>query len=244
MKKIRKLMSSTLCFAFLLSILNVSFVCAETPDEKAILSQKVQGAIANNSTYIETSYQSLLDEAIDNEAPITNQQILEAAGSDDTLQVSTYKIQDEVIAIDTKSNSKLHALSYASVISPFRAGGHKYEEGSDGAYAVKAYSTLYYTTKDHSGVTMYCLTQVTGGYTKIVGVSVASQTVAYGMSGIGEGAPVNLSGTKYPSGTTFSYYTGFNSYVTTAASSYIGCGYTLNIRRGTGTYTFTLNNDL
>ncbi|MDY4819141.1 MAG: hypothetical protein SO206_02615 [Bacilli bacterium] len=244
MKKVKKIFSSTLCFALLFSLLSVTSVSAETENKKIDFSQKDKLAISKNSAFIENSYEALLKDAIANGAPRSNQETLNAIDSNETMQVNTYIIQDEIISTDIDSDSELHAVTYASEIIPLRAGGHKYEEGSDGAYAVTAYSTLYYSTQDHSGNTLYCLTQVTGGYTKIVGVSVTSQTVVYGMSGIGVGAPVNLSGTKHPTGTTFSYNTGFNSYVTTASSSHIGCTYTLTIRRGTGTYNYSLYNNL
>lgn len=64
------------------------------------------------------------------------------------------------------------------------------------------------------------------------------------MSGIGINHAVNLSGTKYPSETSYSYNTGFSEYVTTASNSYIGCTHTLVVKRGTGSYTFNFYNNL
>lgn len=228
-------------------MLALSMVCIPVSADEAerpVVSQDESFAIESNDNFIEASFEELLEKAIDNKAQESNVGVIDNASEAEELRVYTYIIQDEVLSVERGTGSKLHAITYASEIVPMSSSGHKYEEAWDGAYAVRAYSTLYYSTQAYNGNTMYCLTKVTGGYSRITGVSVSSQTVAYGMSGVGVSGAVNLSGRKYPTGTTFAYNTGFNKFVTTASSSYIGCTYTLVIKRGTGSYNFSLYNNL
>lgn len=242
MKNRKKIISMVISMALLLSMMSIPVSAAGT--EQSTPVQVDTFAIENNDEFIEASFEELLDDAIDNKVQECNVGVIDNSNAEDDLEVHTYVIQDEVLSTDNDTNSELRAITYASEITPMSSGGHKYEEGSDGSYSVKAYSTLYYSSQDYQGNTLYCLTKVTGGYSKITGVSVSSQSVTYGMSGIAVSGVVNVSGTKYPTGTAFSYDTGFNKYVTTASSSYIGCTYTLVIKRGTGSYTFALYNNL
>lgn len=242
MKNSKKIISALLSLALLLSMTSIPVSAVDTEQSTAL--QVDSYAIKSNDDFMEASFEELLEEAIDNRTPECNVGVVDNANAEEDLEVHTYVIQDEVLSTDNASDSELRAITYASEIAPMSSGGHKYEQGSDGAYAVKAYSTIYYSSQDHDGNTLSCLTKVTGGYSKITGVSVSSQSVTYGMSGIAVGGVVNVQGTKKPTGTAFAYNTGFNKYVTTASSSYIGCTYSLIIKRGTGSYTYALYNNL
>lgn len=106
---------------------------------------------------------------------------------------------------------------------------------------VKFYSTVYYNY-DSSLKYPYLLTSVSGGYTRLdMSVVVSSQSVRLGCSDV----HVTQAKTVYPSGSSWSYDSGFKTYIAkTGSIGGLGANYTATLKRGSSTWTFELPNNV
>lgn len=142
-------------------------------------------------------------------------------------------VQTEVI--DTSNATE-------SNISPL-AAGNKYEEAWDSTLSVRAWSTNYYDKKTVSGKTMYLLKTVSGGRSiSQPDAQITSQTLVYGCTDM-----LNVqTATKYPTGSSWSYSTGFTKYVSPDNGPHaMGNNITFKIRRSTSTtWTFRHQNNV
>ena len=137
-----------------------------------------------------------------------------------------------------------------------RARGSNMIYDSDSAGCLSAYLTVQYSKTTLYGKEYVSLTGVSGGYTAdgsgarlSSGVSVASQSVVYGASGIGINGRMAVQRNTYNPGRTIRSFSIVppSNWVAVAAESevtMIGANYTITLRRGTGSWTCYLENNL
>lgn len=113
----------------------------------------------------------------------------------------------------------------------------------DSSYAVKAYSTIYYSSKIGSnGMTYYKLTRAKGGWTNgDSSISLSGRKVVMGCSGNEAEQRV----THYPSGMTWDYYAPSSwVYVSGVLKPPVGATSYVTLKRGGSTWTLTYTNNM
>lgn len=137
-----------------------------------------------------------------------------------------------------------------------RAGGSNTVYDSDAAGCVSASLTINYSTTTTNGKDYVSLTSISGGYTadgtgSIIsgGVLVSSNSITYGASGVTtSGKKVTQSKTYDPGKASRSFsITPPSTWVSVAAESevaVVGANYTITLKRGTGSWTCYLENNL
>ncbi len=161
--------------------------------------------------------------------------------------VQTYIIQNEELTDADGVSTGVYALTTASTIST----GSTNVSGYDQTIAVKCYSTIYYNIKaDANGIDHYCLTKISGGYTKSDKSTVlVSQSIVYGESGpssFSSNGSYTVDGSYAPSSTTTSWSksTGFTGYIARVGYYSIGATYSVKLTKGSSTWTFYQYNNL
>ena len=124
------------------------------------------------------------------------------------------------------------------------SGGNSYIYEWDSSYYIKGYCTTYFESETLGRTTYTNITKVSGGYTLDgnSGVSVSSQTVYVGQIGkTYSNGTKSYSMTQRPTGTSWNYSTptSWNAIEADAISA-AGSVYTLKIKRGTSSSTWTL----
>lgn len=152
--------------------------------------------------------------------------------------VETCTLDEEIIFV----NDDFVELSAKTVLYAAGTSGSKQEIDYDSVYTIKGYVTIYYTTVDVAGTTCRRLTKVSGGYTWLdnSGSQVTSQSLYYGMTGVGTSTLVNETGSKTPTGTSFSYNTGFTGAINTNGIYALGATYTIYLKRTSSGTTWKL----
>lgn len=236
MKKILKsILSKFICCVMILSLstLNVDASFSDTSDK----------IISINEEYIQEHFENLLNE-IQTASKLEYSRILSTNNLVTNAEnISLYKIQDNELVDKQGATTGIYAVTYAAVITD----GSTNLSGYDPTIAVKCYSTIYFHIREVKGTKEYCLYKVSGGYTKDdSSTSVKLQTVTYSEGGSGSEGNVNYPvTTKSPTGSSWSYNTGYTKYVIKGGIySGSGCAYTIKLSKGSDSWTYTLSNPL
>lgn len=154
----------------------------------------------------------------------------------DTTQVTRQltnneNIKSQVVIVDT-----------ADANESTRAAGSKNGSLWDNTGSVQASSTIYYDEQMDGSGRKYKLTSVSGRYSiGQSGVSVSNQNVTYGCSDTVNGTQ---RGVRNPTGSSYSYSTGFSRYATTRNIGFVvGVNHSMRISRGSS-WNFTHYNQL
>jgi hypothetical protein len=233
---LKQLASLVMSLVFLLTLVgNTSFAQSTSFDEKIIYKAK---EITDINLLYERAKNGVTDKKDDNfkeDVSImgavsendeirkfsTTQKLLEVEKNNETTE--SFKTVSFVVVSEKHDNG---------IIRPF---GSKDEEQWDGAYGIRAYSTVYYTRSTNGNLYTYTLNSVSGGWDNIDSqYSLSGRHVRYGVSGNRAGGGVVLEHEdKYPTGNTFSY-------TATSAMSYpvesrviMGLNSYITIKRGT-----------
>lgn len=237
---------------FIIAFLEIVFFSGYKASVSAV-NNEAEKVIAENNAYIRSNYVSLFDKAIKSDFNISDNitNIQSAYNSDsvgDDFVLISYVVQDKQLLMSDNDDSVLCALTTVSAIAPARAGGSTYKYDYDSTVSVKAYSTIYYSTKVSGGLTYYCLTSASGGYTILdSSVAVTSQSVHCVETGLNTSSfTIDKHSYANPSSNSWSTSTGFSDYIYLTDYGLFGAKYTLNLKRtsGSSTWSFTLNNIL
>jgi hypothetical protein len=218
---------------------NVIFSKAEIKDKDLLLERAKKGISDSDISKLPASLKNqhfVLTDNKGNKKPIktvlTTQLLSE-------VQTPEGNIQN--YALNVISDNKV-----SSVISPLATGGSQSNDGYDATYGVQSYSTIYYSIVFASPNQMR-LDRVTGGWSLLDGsLALSNKSVVYGTTGTGTNSlPVTQSATKYPSGWSFDYSTGFSKYVLAGGTwrPVIGATTKCTISRGGSSWTFSMNNN-
>lgn len=237
-KKIQRIVSLMSLFVVVFNLVSISSHATEVQCDRIT-------AIQEADEYINDNLDVLVDEAKgDTDMLVDTAELISDTG--EVLELPVYEIDTTDVINQFSSDENLHSITYAvdtsDIVSAAAASysGNKYASTWDSTGSIQAYLTIYYTyTNDLSP--QYLFTSIAGGYTRADSqVSVASQSLTYGYSGIKGSSSV----TKYPTSSSWSYTTGFTTY-NPGYSLKLGGNYTLNLKRGTSsTWTLYLQNNL
>lgn len=137
--------------------------------------------------------------------------------------VDTYEYKMVIEDQDT-----LNSTSYISTFS----SGNKDLSKKDSSYSVEGYLKISYDVGTYRNADAYKLTKVSGGYTILDGtVSVSSQSVTYGISGVSNEGVVQMHNTKKPTSSSWSYSTGYTPYLVLVDNYSFGATYNLTLKR-------------
>lgn len=205
--------------------------------------------INRNAEYVAENFEALIDSALENAAsdvsPYSETNLASDSGDADFTS-EEYVLQDAELLDSDGTGTGIYALT-TGVVLRASTGGNRYDEAYDTTVSIKGYSTIYYNKTTSAGITYYCLTKVSGGYTVVdSSAQVSSQSVVYGMSGLNysQGA-VQKSGTYTPTSKSWSKSTGYTDYVCPTPYNLIGATYKITLKRNGGSsWTYSLTNSL
>jgi len=241
MKKRKSMSSIILCCILLIGCNGISVFASEPLDLESTSEMKEE-LINQNEDYITENIDKLINQKKNARSlPEEKMNVFDENGHlKDTMP--SYIIQDEELKDNNGDSTGLYVTTFAAET------GNKNASGSDSTGSVTIRSSIYYNVKTTTaGVKYYVLTKVSGGYSNLnSGVQITSQTVTYRESGPGESGSGSVTypiTTKYPTGSTFSYNTGYTKYVVLGSMTNFGCNYTVTLKRGS-TWSYSLGNNL
>lgn len=234
MKRIHFLLC--VCAIFVFFAFNTTLCFAATDD------------LANYNTLFDAQVSAMLKQAIKsgNKSALQGQLVGEDGSvySVDVYELDTSNLTRNLNSTnDTVFSNTLAAdLSSAQLIS---RGSNTNKSDWDKTQSVCFYSTIYFTkSTDSTGFETALLTAVSGNY-KIYesAISVSNQTLTYGCVGVPSSSR-NQHASKKPSKNSYSYNTGFSTYVINNGGGQIGSTYQADLTRNSSKWTFTLSNQL
>ncbi len=244
--------TKTNCFTALLVCAGI-LTSFYSPAVAAGTKSNMDNAIERNAEFIAENFDTLLSSAMINTVAGMNTMKLPRQSTCSTTDPNNtdytseeYILQDAEILDSHGDEAGIHALTTGFVLRAVD-NGHQYEESADQTVSIRGYTTIYYNKTTSSGITYYCLTDVTGGYkVNDSSAQVTSQSVVYGMTGVSQTqGSVQKSNTYKPTTKSWSKSTGYTSYVHPTEFGAIGATYTINLKRNGGSsWTYSLNNKL
>lgn len=194
--------------------------------------------------YINNNLDSILRIAKESNSAVQGEATL--ASDDGTVyHLPTYIVDTTQLAREMTNNetvqSQVAIVDTADATDATRAAGNKGSTLWDSTSSVKSSSTIYYDQTQSGSIRNYKLTSFSGSYSiQQSGVSVSTIDLAYGCSDSLKGQ----NGTKYPSGSSYSYSTGFSKYASPQNGQF-ACGITHRMRISRGsTWNFTHQNNI
>lgn len=232
----KKIVGILLSFVFLLSLAsNTSFAQAvESPYEEVLFEA---AEITNIDALYERAKNGVTDEAGD----IFKENISVLGKSDEDIVRSFSTTQKLLVAqkngeiiekFKTVTFTVVSKDNENNIIQPF---GNKDEDDWDGAYGIRAYSTVYYTRGSTGNLYNYTLDSVSGGWDNIdKQYNLSGRHVKYGVTGnkVGGGIVATHSD-KYPTGNSFSYSATSSMAVPVEGRVIMGLNSYITIKRGT-----------
>lgn len=162
----------------------------------------------------------------------------------DTSDITTYAASQDLESITyIGSTDDMTLVSNPNVTMP---RGDLEDTYWDRTGSVAFTATIYFkSSSNQDGNRTYLLTKVTGSADlNSSGIAISRQKVNYGCNSMVDGVSgQNLTSPKTPTGTSFSYTTGFSKYIQNITGSYLGMYWEGQLVRGTSIWTYEVSHN-